>query len=56
MESIWVLCGVIVGWISVDFILTGICRLNAPIAYNIGSGFVGGVIVYELIARGVCER
>lgn len=53
MEIILILCGVIVGWIGVDFILVGICKMNTPVAYNIGSGLVGGVIVYELIARGV---
>ncbi len=48
MIILWVICGVILGWISVE-VLAAMTRYQMPILFNIGMAFVGAVTAYTII-------
>lgn len=44
-----IICGVIIGWISIDLLL--IFKIVTPTFYNIAMGFVGGFTAYMIATR-----
>lgn len=51
MLTLCVISGIIVGWIGIDLVIAGICRMNNPILYNIACGFLGGFGVWVLYTK-----
>ena len=48
---LFVICGIIVGWVGIDIFINAVCKMRAPVLYRIGFAFIGGFMTYEVYMK-----
>jgi len=53
MLILWIIAGMILGWISIE-VLAGMLEMRMPTLFNLGMAFVGGLTAYNIMTYGGC--